>query len=276
MSRSAKDNLMKALIYLSAFFCVGILVWLIAYVVIRGLPHLSWSFLTNDYHPDHTGGIFPMVVSTLYLIGASLLIATPLGIFSAIYLTEYAKQGRLVNLIRFATESLSGIPSIIYGLFGMLFFVTTLKMGFSILAGAATVSIMILPTIIRTTEEAIKSVPRGFREGSLALGASKLRTLARVVIPSALPGIITAILLSVGRVIGETAAIYLPVGTHYKMPENLMSSGRTLSVHLYILAKEGISFEMAFATGTVLVLTILVINFLTRILEKKLSVGGRR
>jgi phosphate transport system permease protein len=158
----------------------------------------------------------------------------------------------------------------------MLFFVTTLKMGFSILAGAATVSIMILPTIIRTTEEAIKSVPRGFREGSLALGASKLRTLARVVIPSALPGIITAILLSVGRVIGETAAIYLPVGTHYKMPENLMSSGRTLSVHLYILAKEGISFEMAFATGTVLVLTILVINFLTRILEKKLSVGGRR
>ncbi|MDI9471794.1 MAG: phosphate ABC transporter permease PstA [Tissierellia bacterium] len=275
MSRHTKDSILKGVIYLCAFLCVAVLFWLIGYVVISGLPHLSFDFLIKDYHPDNTGGIFPMVVTTLYLIGTSLLIATPLGICSAIYLTEYAKQGRLVSIIRFATESLSGIPSIIYGLFGMLFFVTTLKMGFSIMAGAATVSIMILPTIIRTTEEAIKAVPVGYREGSLALGATKLRTLVRVVIPSALPGIVTAVLLSVGRVIGETAAIYLPVGTHYKLPTSVMSSGRTLSVHLYILAKEGISFEMAFATGTVLILTILVINFLTRLVEKKLSVGGR-
>ncbi len=275
MSRNTKDNIIKAIIYFSAFLCVGVLVWLITFVVLKGLPHLSLGFLTQDYNPDNTGGIFPMIVTTLYLIATSILIATPIGIFSAIYLTEYAKQGKLVSVIRFATESLSGIPSIIYGLFGMLFFVTTLKMGFSIMAGAATVSIMILPTIIRTTEEAIKAVPRSYREGSLALGATKLRTLVRVVVPSALPGIITAILLSVGRVIGETAAIYLPVGTHYKLPQSVMSSGRTLSVHLYILAKEGISFEMAFATGTVLILTILVINFLTRFLEKKLSVGGR-
>lgn len=275
MNRHTIDSIIKIFIYLSAFLCVGILVWLISYVVINGLSHLSWDFMTQDYHPDNTGGIFPMIVTTLYLIATSLAIATPLGIFSAIYLTEYAKQGRLVSLIRFATESLSGIPSIIYGLFGMLFFVTTLKWGFSIIAGAATVSIMILPTIIRTTEEAIKAVPRGFREGSLALGATKLRTLFRIVVPSALPGIITAVLLSVGRVIGETAAIFLPVGTHYRIPSSVLSSGRTLSVHLYILAKEGISFEMAFATGSVLIITILVINFLTRILEKRLSVGGR-
>ena len=168
MSRHTKDSILKGVIYLCAFLCVAVLFWLIGYVVISGLPHLSLDFLIKDYHPDNTGGIFPMVVTTLYLIGTSLLIATPLGICSAIYLTEYAKQGRLVSIIRFATESLSGIPSIIYGLFGMLFFVTTLKMGFSIMAGAATVSIMILPTIIRTTEEAIKAVPVGYREGAFA------------------------------------------------------------------------------------------------------------
>lgn len=272
--RERKDKIMLTLIYMSAAISVGVLLWIVIYVVSNGISHINWSFIVSDYQTDGTGGILPMIITTLYLIFVSLIVATPLGIFSAIYLCEYAKQGRIVRLIRFATQSLAGIPSIIYGLFGMIFFVITLKMGFSILAGSLTVSIMILPTIIRTTEEAILSVNPSYKEGSYGLGATKLRTLVKVVIPSALPGIFTAILLSVGRIIGETAAIYLPVGTHYKMPTSVMDSGRTLSVHLYLLAKEGISFEMAFATGTILMLVILTLNIITRIIQNKMSTGG--
>lgn len=264
-----KDLIIKFLIYLSTFLSVFFLVVIIGYVLINGAGYLSIDFFTKDYTTDNTGGVLPMIITTIYMIGLSILIATPLGIFSAIYLQEYAQKGKLVRIVQFATESLAGIPSIIYGLFGLLFFVNLLKTGFSILAGSFTVSIMILPTIIRTTEEAIKAVPREYREGSFALGATKLRTLYKIIIPSALPGIITAVLLSIGRVIGETAAIYLVAGTHYRIPNSIFSSGRTLAVHFYLLAKEGISFEMAFATGTVLIVTILIINALTKIIGKK-------
>ncbi len=204
-----------------------------------------------------------MVISTVYIIALALIIAAPLGILSAIYLVEYAKQGKLVRFIRFSIECLASIPSIIYGLFGLIFFVTILKFSWSLLSGALTVSIMILPTIIRTVEEALKTVPDAYREGSLGLGASKLRTIMKVVIPSSISGIVTAVILSVGRIIGETAAILLTAGMVSRIPNSIMDSGRTLSVHLYYLAKEGISFEKAYATATVLLVVVLILNLST-------------
>jgi len=211
---------------------------------------------------DGEGGILPMIVTTFYVIAISIAIATPIGICAAIYLVEYAKPGKLVRTIRFATESLAGIPSIIFGLFGFLFFVTVLHFKFSILSGALTLSIMVLPTIVRTTEEALKAVPQSYREGSLGLGASKLSTIMNVVLPTAVPGILAAVILSVGRIIGETAAIYMTVGMAPYIPKGFMESGRTLSVHLYLLAKEGISFEKAYATAAVLIIIVAFLNFI--------------
>ncbi len=212
-----------------------------------------------------------MIVNTLYIVLLSVIISTPIGIFSAIYLVEYSKPGKILKLIRFATETLQGIPSIIYGLFGFIFFVTSLKFGFSLLAGALTLSIMVLPTIIRTTEEALKTVPVSFREGSLALGATKLQTIIRVVLPSAIPGILNSVILSIGRIVGETAAVYLTAGMVAKFPQGVMDSGRTLSVHLYMLAKEGLSFEEAFSTATILIITVAIINSITSLIAKRIK-----
>ncbi len=254
-----KDNILNVLIWGAALLTMGVLLWIIIYIFWQGIPAMKLSFFE---------GLLPMIVSTLYVIGLSLLIATPIGIFSAIYLSEYAKPGKTVRLIRFGVESLSGIPSIIYGLFGFIFFVTAFRLDFSILAGSLTLTIMVLPTIIRTTEESLKSVPMSYREGSYGLGATKLRTVFRLIVPSALPGIVTAIILSIGRIVGETAAVYLTAGMVPRMPLSPADSGRTLAVHLYLLAKEAISFEEAFATAAVLIVLVFVINFIAKKIVK--------
>lgn len=276
--RRISDNILLISTWLSAFITMAILVWILAYVIIKGIPYISWNFLTTIYKPVRgQTGILPMIASTLMLIGVTLVISTPIGICSAIYLVEYSKPGRLVNIIRFATETLAGIPSIIYGLFGYIFFVVALQLKYSILSGALTLSIMVLPTVIRSTEEALKSVPDAYREGSFALGAGKLITVARVVLPCAIPGILTAVILSIGRIVGETAAVYLTAGYVPSIPSSIMRSGRTLSVHLYTLAREGISFEQAYATATILVIIVAIINFIaTRTARKleKVSTGG--
>lgn len=271
MSRKNLDRVLDNLIWLCAFVSVAVLLGILGFVIYKGIGKISWHFLSSHYKTDLSGGIFPIIVTTLYLVGLSLLFVTPLGIGAAIYLEEYAKEGKLTRLITFATESLAGIPSIIYGLFGMIFFTTVLGFGFSLLSGALTMMILLLPTMLRTTQEALRAIPREYKEASLALGASKLRTLFKVILPSALPGITTGILLSIGRVVGETAAIYLPLGMYYEIPKSIFSSGRTLSVHLYLLAKEGISFEHAYATAAVLVVVVLLMNQLTKFFKSAME-----
>lgn len=258
--RKTKDFILSALIWAAGGITATILIWIVAYVVINGIGELNYEFLFGSSGED---GLIPMIISTLYIIVLALAIAAPLGILSAIYLVEYAKQGILVKGIRFSIECLASIPSIIYGLFGLIFFVTICGFSWSLLSGALTVSIMILPTIIRTVEESLKTVPQIYREGSLGLGATKLRTIMKVVIPSSISGIVTALILSVGRIIGETAAILLTAGMVARIPNSIMDSGRTLSVHLYYLAKEGISFEKAYATATVLLIVVLILNLST-------------
>jgi len=208
------------------------------------------------------GGIFPSIVGTIFLGLLSIAFATPLGIGTAIYLTEYTRESTLTRVIRFGVESLAGIPSIIYGLFGFIFFVIKLGMGWSLLSGTLTVAIMVLPTIIRTSEEAIKAVPKNLKTVSFSLGATKWETVTRVIIPSAAPGILTGIMLSIGRAVSETAAVIFTMGSSLRLPTSIMDSGRTMAVHFYILAREGISMEKAYATALVLVLSILVINIL--------------
>jgi len=267
------DYILKILIWGFSFISVGILACILGYVLYKGLPYLimNLNFLTDKYKPGlDMFGIFPMIMTTLYIIGITLIIAAPIGICSAIYLVEYSKPGIVLRLIRFSTESLAGIPSIIYGLFGYIFFVTALHLKFSILAGALTLSIMVLPTIIRTTEEALKTVPVSFREGSLALGATKLTTITRIILPSAIPGILTAVILTIGRIIGESAAVYFTAGWVAQTP-HLMHSGRTLSVHLFYLVKEGLSMDQSFATASVLIILVALINFIANRAASKLK-----
>ncbi|MGR6839362.1 phosphate ABC transporter permease PstA [Aliivibrio wodanis] len=274
--RQIKDQIAAGFIWLSASITVGFLFWIMWYILSNGLQHVSWSFITDNY--TRTGeehGIFPMIVATLYMVLASIAVAAPLGIMTAIYLTEYAKVGsKLVKIIRFCTESLAGIPSIIFGLFGMTFFVGILGLGFSILSGALTLSILILPVIIRTTEEALMAVPQTFREGSYGLGASKIYTIWRLILPSAMPGIITSVILSIGRVIGESAPVFLTAGMVARIPDSLLDSGRTLTVHLYKLTTELFTIEewnQAYGTATVLIVLVLIINTLTKLLARKIS-----
>ncbi|ACH67166.1 phosphate ABC transporter permease PstA [Aliivibrio fischeri] len=274
--RQIKDQIASGFIWLSAAITVGFLFWIIWYILSNGMQHVSWSFITDNY--TRTGeehGIFPMIVSTLYMVLASIAVAAPLGIMTAIYLTEYAKVGsKLVKAIRFCTESLAGIPSIIFGLFGMTFFVGILGLGFSILSGALTLSILILPVIIRTTEEALMAVPQTFREGSYGLGASKIYTIWRLILPSAMPGILTSVILSIGRVIGESAPVFLTAGMVARIPDSLLDSGRTLTVHLYKLTTELFTIDewnQAYGTATVLIVLVLVINMLTKLLARKIN-----
>jgi len=276
--RRLSDIILKVLIWLCSFITVGILVWLLVYIISNGITHINWEFVSTIYKPtDNMHGILPMIISTIFIVVLTIIISTPIGICSAIYLVEYSKPGKILNTIRFATETLAGIPSIIYGLFGLIFFVVFLHFKFSLLSGALTLCIMVLPTVVRTTEEALKAVPVSYKEGSLALGATQLKTISRVVLPCAIPGILTAVILSIGRIVGETAAIYLTAGTVTRIPTGVMESGRTLSVHLYMLSKEGISFEQAYATATILVVIVALINFLaTRIAGnlKKMTMGS--
>ncbi|WP_246542937.1 phosphate ABC transporter permease PstA [Fusibacter paucivorans] len=255
-----KERILKSLIYISTIVTVGVLLWIIGYILVKGVAHISWGFLSTDQTSDYNG-ILPIIISTLYLVFLGVVVATPIGVFAAIYLTEYAKQGRIVKVIRFATESLGAIPSIVFGLFGLIFFVVILRLQRSLVAGALTVTIMVLPTIIRATEEALKSVPREYREGSFALGASKFRTIFKVILPSAIPGILSATILTIGRIVGESAAVFLTAGMVPRMPRGIFDPGRTLSVHMYILASEGISFDEAYATAVVLVAIVLMVNF---------------
>lgn len=209
-----------------------------------------------------------MLVTTLYTVGLTLLIATPIGILAAVYLQEYAKQGALVKTIRFATESLAGIPSIIYGLFGALFFVVTLKFGYSILAGSMTLSIMVLPVIIRTTEEAISTVPPSYKEASLGLGATRFQTLYKVIVPSAMPGVLAGVILSIGRIVRESAAVLLTAGTVAALPNSITSSARTLTVHAYLVTNESGNIELASAVGVVLFVIILLLNLSAKLVTK--------
>ena len=269
--RRAKELLFNILVWASAIFTVGILIAIIGFIFIKGIGKINLDFLISNYSAKGDGGILPMVVATLSTVGVSLLFATPIGVLAAVYLQEYAKQGKIVKFIRFATESLAGIPSIVYGLFGGIFFVVSLKMGYSILAGSLTVAIIILPTIIRTTEEALKTVPQSYREASLGLGATKFQTLYKVILPSCLSGIISGIILSVGRIVGESAAILLTAGTVAKMPKGIFSSARTLTVHSYLTASESGDIQTAAAVGIVLIIIVLVLNISTKLITKKLN-----
>lgn len=247
------------------------LLFLIGYILIKGIPYLSLDLFSWTYNSENVS-FMPSIVNTIIMVIGALLISVPFGIFSAIYLVEYAKRGnKMVGVIRITAETLAGIPSIVYGLFGMLFFVTTLKMGYSLLAGIFTVAIMILPLMMRTTEEALKAVPDIFREGSFGLGAGKLRTVFRIVLPTAIPGILAGVILSIGRIVGETAALIYTAGTVAELPKNLLSSGRTLSVHMYALSKEGLHTDQAYATAVMLLGIVLLINMLSTMMAKKIE-----
>jgi phosphate transport system permease protein len=253
--------LVKTLLWTLTGLTIGILFFIIFVVFVNGVPQISWEFLsTNPVDMGRSGGILATIVSTLYIIAIALLFATPLGLGTAIYLTEYTREGPVTRIIRFGTECLAGIPSIILGLFGFAIFVMAFGWGWSLLSGGLTLSVMLLPTIIRTSEESILAVPREYREVSFSLGLGKWQTITRIVLPSALPGIATGIVLSIARSIGETAVIIFTAGSSLRFPKTIFESGRTLAVHFYILAREGISMPMAYGTAAVLIIVILVIN----------------
>lgn len=262
------------LVLLAAVMTFAVLLFLIVYILIHGIPYLKPDLFSFRYTSENAS-LMPALINTLLMTLLSLVIAVPFGIFAAVFLVEYAKRGnKFVNVIRITTETLSGIPSIVYGLFGLLFFVTTCKWGYSLLAGAFTLAIMILPLIMRTTEEALKSVPDTFREGSFGLGAGKLRTVFQIVLPSAVPGILAGVILSIGRIVGETAALIYTAGTVAQVPKDVMGSGRTLAVHMYSLSREGLYMDQAYATAVVLLVLVILINWLSGFAAKKITKGN--
>ena len=268
--KSIFSSVLTGITWGAAILALAILVFLVGFILIRGVKNLTidqfaWTYTTENVT------MLPAIINTVTMTLLSLLIAAPLGIFSAIYLVEYAnKNGKLVGLIRITAETLSGIPSIVYGLFGMLFFTKTLKMGYSMASGACTLAIMILPLIMRTAEEALKSVPDSYREASFGLGAGKLRTIFKIVLPSAVPGILSGVILATGRVVGETAALLFTAGTIAKVA-GLMDSGRTLAVHMYALSSEGLYMNQMYATGVILMLIVLLINSCSGLIAKKIA-----
>lgn len=250
---------------------LSVLFFIIGYILVKGIPYITPELFALKYTTENVS-LLPALVTTVLMTMLSLLIAVPIGVFTSIYLVEYAKRGnRYVEVIRLTAETLSGIPSIVYGLFGLLFFVTALGWGFSIMAGAFTLAIMILPLVIRTTEEALKSVPDAYREASFGLGAGRLRTIFKIILPSAVPGILVGIILSVGRIVGESAALIYTAGTVAQIPEGLFSSGRTLAIHMYALSSEGLYTDQAYATAVVLLVIVLLINWLSALIAKKLK-----
>ena len=270
-ARHPGSLVMMILVMMSAIITFTILIFLIAYILVHGIPYLKPSLFSFTYTSENAS-LMPALINTVIMTLLSLVIAVPLGIFAAIFLVEYAGRGnKFIGIIRLTTETLSGIPSIVYGLFGMLFFVTTCGWGFSLLAGAFTLAIMILPLIMRTTEEALKSVPDSYREGSFGVGAGKLRTVFRIVLPSAVPGILAGVILAIGRIVGETAALIYTAGTVADVPSSVMGSGRTLAVHMYNLASEGLYMDQAYATAVVLLVLVVGINALSGVVAKKLT-----
>ena len=270
------DNILKALIYLAAGVAIALLVGIMGYVFVRGLPQISWQFLsTVQSSLKGTFGILGNIVNTLYIIVITLIIAAPIGIGSAIYLNEYAKPGKLVRTIEFTTEILSGIPSIIFGLFGMVFFGMTLKLGYSILTGSFTLTLMVLPLITRNTQEALKTVPDSYRSGALGIGAMKWYMIRTILLPSAAPGILTGVILSIGRIVGESAALLFTAGSGFQLPKNLFGklfeSSGTLTIQLY-LSMQKAKYDQAFGIAVVLLIIVLGINLLTRFLTNRFDV----
>jgi phosphate transport system permease protein len=262
--------------YLAAAVTVGAFLCLVGYILVKGLPNLRPSLFAWEYTSENCS-MTPAIINTFIMTLMALLFAAPLGIFTAIFMVEYAKRGSLlVKIVRTAAETLAGIPSIVYGLFGFLFFLTRLGWGFSLLSGASTLAIMILPLIMRTAEEAIRSVPDIYREGSFGLGAGRLRTVFRIVLPAAMPGILSGIILATGRVVGETAALIYSAGTVAQIPTSVFSSVRTLSVHMYALSNEGLHMGEAFATAAVLLILVALLNASSSQVAKKLAGGGSK
>jgi phosphate transport system permease protein len=271
MSPRTTQKLALASIWGTGIVTVLILLVIIGYVLVKGVSDIDWSFLSTAPRGGLSGegGVSTVIVCTLYLIGFTMAITVPLGVGAAIYLSEYAPDNRMTRLIRYGTEVLAGVPSIVFGLFGFALFVTALHFNFSILSGALTLTCLLLPTLIRTSEEALRAVPRSHREAALALGATKWQTVWRVLLPAALPGIVTGIILCIGRAIGETACLYVTMGGTAAMPTSLFSGGRTLSMHLLALVMDTNAFGKALATGVVLIVTIMVINAITNWLSQR-------
>lgn len=270
------DNILKVLIYLAAGVAIALLVGIMGYVFVRGLPQVSWQLLsTVQSSLKGTFGILGNIINTIYIIVITLIIAAPIGIGSAIYLNEYAKPGKLVRTIEFTTELLSGIPSIIFGLFGMVFFGMTLKLGYSVLTGSFTLTLMVLPLITRNTQEALKTVPDSYRSGALGIGATKWYMIRTILLPSAAPGILTGVILSIGRIVGESAALLFTAGSGFQLPKNLFGklfeSSGTLTIQLY-LSMQKAKYDQAFGIAVVLLIIVLVINLLTRFLTNRFDV----
>jgi phosphate transport system permease protein len=276
LGRERSQKAAKALVWGSALVTLALLFLIIAYILVQGLPHVSLGFLLGSpEHMGRDGGILPTIVGTIMLTVVAVVIATPLGVGTAIYLTEYTREGRMTRFIRFGTDALAGVPSIIFGLFGFVFFVITLGLGWSILSGGLTLAAMIIPTVIRTSEEAIRSVPKVYRDVSFSLGATRWQTVTRSVLPTAMPGIATGVILGMGRCVGETAAVILTAGSSLRLPTTVFAPTRTMAVHFYILAREGISLDMAYATGAVLVISVLCINVLANEVMRRLTARAR-
>jgi len=268
------ERIMSFLTWTAALMSIGTLIYLVGFILVKGIPYIKPSLFSFTYNSENVS-LMPALISTVMMTLLSLLIAVPLGVFAAIYLTEYAGRGNnAVSVIRITAETLSGIPSIVYGLFGLLFFVTYLGWGFSLLAGAFTLAIMILPLIMRSSEEALKAVPDIYREGAFGLGAGKLRTVFKIVLPSAMPGIFAGIILAIGRITGETAALIYTAGTVAQIPENPMMSARTLSVHMYALSGEGLHTNEGYATAVVLLLVVVLINTLSAKIARWIGVNA--
>ena len=273
MSAKTKARILRWLVYVGATFSVFVLLLIVGYILVKGIPNLKLSLFAWEYNTQNVS-LMPALINTLLMTMLSLAIAVPLGIGAAIYLTEYARRGnKLVKVVRITAETLSGIPSIIYGLFGSLFFVIAMGMGLSLLSGALTLSIMVLPLIMRTTEEALLAVPDSYREGSFGLGAGRLRTTFKAVLPSAVPGILAGVILAIGRIVGETAALIYTAGTVAKVATSLFDSTRTLSVHMYAISSEGLYINQSYATAVVLLVIVIGINALSSFVAGKI---GRR
>ena len=264
---------MRWLVRIAALLTAAVLIFLIGYILVMGIPNLKPSLFEWTYNSENVS-LVPSLINTVLMTAFSLVIATPLGIFAAVWLVEYAKRGnKLVKVVRVTTETLQGIPSIVFGLFGMLFFVSQLHWGYSLIAGAFTLAIMVLPVIMRTTEEALLAVPDSYREGSFGLGAGKLRTVFTIVLPSAMPGILSGVILAVGRIVGETAALIYTASSVAAIPETVFSSTRTLAVHMYLLSNEGLHVDATYGTAVVLLVLVLLINCLSSFIAGKLAKG---
>ena len=272
-TRKPTSLIMLILVIGAAVITLAVLIFIIAYILINGVPNLSWSLFRWNYNSENSS-MMPAIINTVIMTILALLISVPFGIGAAVYLVEYAKRGnKLVGIVRITAETLTGIPSIVYGLFGMLFFVTQLKWRLSMLAGAFTLAIMILPVIMSTTEEALMAVPDSYREGSFGLGAGKFRTVFKIILPSAMPGILSGVILAIGRIVGETAALMYTAGT-VPAVQGLLSSGRTLAVHMYVLSSEGLYMGPAYATAVILLVVVLLMNLGSSLIAKRLTKGN--